>query len=240
MSWASLLNLYARDKCVVLELYMCEEPVVKWEENRIVCYLPITLPTSRVRVKRGDQPIPTRQEILRESDLIEWQISYKENNEPAEAGEMLELGFKYNYLTEGDLIKILEYARGVSITFDKRHHIERVKTGEKFLGIYEVINRRIPIIRRNLSNECFVEVVLGHRQKAVGYQPMLYVYIPVKLVSAGLRPLIGRKAERKECVKWFPEKDDVIGIIETFSVMSEDHKNDVIELIERMLKSSRA
>lgn len=59
---------------------MKEHISIFWDEteNTIKCELPITLPTSKVRVKRkGLEPIATRQVKLCKDDYIEWQISYK-------------------------------------------------------------------------------------------------------------------------------------------------------------------
>ena len=59
---------------------------VKVEQGRVICLLPITKPTSKVRVKRkGREPIATRRMILKGEDYIEWQVSYKEDTELARA-----------------------------------------------------------------------------------------------------------------------------------------------------------
>jgi hypothetical protein len=81
------------------------ESEVKWEDGKIVCLLPITLPTSKVRVKRDDEPIAVRQNNLKEDDLLEWQISYyKEGKILIEVGKILELAYQYNIFTEEELI----------------------------------------------------------------------------------------------------------------------------------------
>jgi hypothetical protein len=81
------------------------ESEVKWEDEKIVCLLPITLPTSKVRVKRDDEPIAVRQNELKEDDLLEWQISYyKEGKILIEVGKMLELAYPHNIFTEEELI----------------------------------------------------------------------------------------------------------------------------------------
>ena len=78
------------------------ESEVRWEEEKIVCFLPITLPTSKVRVKRNDEPIAVRQNELKDDDLLEWQISYyKEGKILIEAGKMLELACQHNSIYRG-------------------------------------------------------------------------------------------------------------------------------------------
>jgi len=211
---------------------------VRWENGKIVCLLPITLPTSKVRVKRNDEPIPVRQTILREGDILEWQISYyKENKILIEAGKMLKIAYEHGIVTEGELKHLKEYAVNISQLFDKEFEIIKEETNQIFLDEFKVIFRRVPIIHKDLDNGCFVEAELKHKQKAVGYQPMLYVFIPVKNVVTDNQTmgLVGRSAKSKEVVKWFPTKDDIIGIIKTFVILSKKHKNDIIEIIEKIL-----
>ena len=80
------------------------ESKVRWEDRKIVCELPITLPTSKVRIKRNDEPIAVRQNNLKEDDLLEWQISYyKEGKILIEVGKMLELAYQHGIVTKEEL-----------------------------------------------------------------------------------------------------------------------------------------
>jgi hypothetical protein len=180
------------------------ESEVKWEDGKIVCLLPITLPTSKVRVKRNDEPLSVRQNNLKENDLLEWQISYyKEGKILIEVGKMLELAFQHRIITEEELEKLKDYVDKIPKVFDEDFEITKEKTDKNFLGEFKVIFRHVPIIRKDLDNGCFIEVELKHKQRAVGYQPMLYIFIPVKNVIAddSLSSLIGRPAESKEIAK---------------------------------------
>ncbi|MEA2033685.1 MAG: R.Pab1 family restriction endonuclease [Euryarchaeota archaeon] len=203
----------------------------------MVCLLPITLPTSKVRVKRDDEPIAVRQNELKEGDLLEWQISYyKEGKILIEVGKMLELAFQHEIITKEELEKLKDYVDKIPKVFDEDFEITKEKTDRTFLGEFKVIFRHVQIIRKDLDNGCFIEVELKHKQRAVGYQPMLYIFIPVKNVVAddSLGSLIGRPAESKEIAKWFPTKNDIIGTVKTFAVLSHKHRADIIEIIERI------
>ncbi|WP_052833597.1 R.Pab1 family restriction endonuclease [Staphylothermus hellenicus] len=211
---------------------------VRWEDGRIVGLLPITLPTSKVRVKRNGEPIPARQTKLREDDLLEWQISYKKDEEVLiEAGKMLEIAYNRGIITREELKQLRDYAVKVPQTFDKQFKILKEETNRAFLGEFKVFFRHIPIIHKDLDNGCFVEAELKHKQRAVGYQPMLYVFIPVRNVvtNDAVGSLVGRTARPKEVVKWFPTKNDIIEIMKTFAVLSQKHREDVIEIIERII-----
>jgi len=57
--------------------FYCE---VTLEGGAVVCHLPITLPTGKVRIKRERMPLAVRQNVVRESDGVEWpdyKVSYK-------------------------------------------------------------------------------------------------------------------------------------------------------------------
>ncbi|HIE41140.1 MAG TPA: R.Pab1 family restriction endonuclease [Candidatus Aenigmarchaeota archaeon] len=216
------------------------ESEVKWEDGKIVCELPITLPTSKIRVKRDDEPIAVRQNNLKEDDLLEWQISYyKEGKILIEVGKMLELAYQHGIVTKEELEKLGDYVDKVQKLFDEDFEITKEETDKKFLGEFKILFRHVPIIHKELDNGCFIEAELKHKQRAVGYQPMLYIFIPVKNVVAddSLGSLIGRPAESREIAKWFPTKNDILGTIKTFAVLSQKHRDDIVEIIKRMLKS---
>jgi len=227
------------------------ESEVEWENGKIVCLLSITLPTSKVRVKRNDEPIFVRQNNLREGDLLEWQISYykkdkkgrdilDENGEKTliEVGKMLELAYEHRIIADEDLKKLEAYVKGIPNLFDEGFKITKEETDEKFLGEFKILFRHVPIIHKELDNGCFIEAELKHKQKAVGYQPMLYIFIPVQNVVAD-GSMIGRSAKPKEIVKWSPTKNDTIGAVKTFAVLSQKHRNDIIEIIERILLGNK-
>lgn len=67
-----------------------------WDGAKVVCELPITLPTSKVRIKRiirrdnvEEVVLFPKGEILTTNDYIEWQISYVYNGQLFEFGPIL-------------------------------------------------------------------------------------------------------------------------------------------------------
>ena len=64
------------------------------ESEGIVLELPLTEPTSKVRVKRRTKnfgvPVATRREALLEKDYVEWQISYATEEASETAVEVLD------------------------------------------------------------------------------------------------------------------------------------------------------
>ncbi len=211
---------------------------IRFEEGKIVCFLPITLPTSKVRVKRNDEPLAVCQIPLKEDDLIEWQISYYDKDRNLiEIGLMLKFGYDKGLFSSSDLESLKEFTENVPNFFSEAFDIKKIKTEELFLNEFEVLYRKVPIIHRALTNGCFVESELKHKQRAVGYQPMLYIFIPIRNVITAIdkQPIIGRPAHSKEIVLWFPSLEDIKGTIKTFSVLSPIHNQDIKEILTNLL-----
>ena len=227
--------------CLVLNNNDVE--VVK-ENNTIVVYLPITKPTSKVRVKRNYQPIPTRQIPLRESDEIEWQISYfGENNECIELCKIIcfakELGFIKSNVLRG--LKNLIETISDDATFERKYssNVEFLqRTHEKYDYFdYLVGYRRFPVIYKTID-KTRIEIELKHKQRAVGFQSMVYIYIPLSLVaSKTCGKVVNRPAEANEKVKWvIHESNKVIieELVKAFAIASPTHRKDMIDLLTNL------
>lgn len=211
---------------------------IQFEKGKIICLLPITLPTSKIRIKRNDSPLAVRQVVLENDDLIEWQISYYDQNRKlVEIGEMLKLAYKNNLILRKDLNALRQYAESVREFFAESFSIEKLPTSNNFLNEFQVLFRKVPIIHRDLTNGCFVESELKHKQRAVGYQPMLYIFIPMKNVVSRIDglPIIKRTAHANEIALWSPTMEDIKGTIKTFSVLSKMHNQDIREILTNLL-----
>jgi len=227
---------------------------IEYKDNAIWCYLPITLPTSKVRVKRelSDKsrriikprlgpliPIATRKEILREEDLIEWQISYfdKQLGKLIELGEMLYLAAKNGLITKHELHKLLDYAEKIDKTFEQKFQFDFVESNEEFEG-FRVGYERFPVLYKELEDNCKIKIILRHKQRAVGYQAMIFLYIPLKNVITGRNypPIVGRKAYSKEYVIWKASKNHIFELTRAFIIASDDHKKDIKNIISNILQ----
>jgi len=213
-------------------------------ENKIVVELPITLPTSLVRIKdmNGNPVGSVRKQKLRDEWYIEWQVSYLD-----EGGNLVELGKMFEIaVTKAKMIGLMEvtglyeYVRRrfemKGPYFENAFPIEIImnKNIEGFEG-FRLFYRKIPILRKYLSDNSFIHIELKHKQKAVGYQAMLYIYIPLKnTISKNTHePPIGREASVKELVLWYPMKEHIIELMKAFSMMSRDHASDIMKIIEK-------
>src|SRR3990167_1925327 len=89
---------------------------VLFENEQIVCSLPITAHTSKIRVKRDGEPLATRKKELKETDLIEWQISYYKpdtDKEFYEIAEMLKIAQENGIISTSELNDLKRYVKSV-------------------------------------------------------------------------------------------------------------------------------
>jgi len=203
---------------------------ISWNESKrvIECKLPIAKPTSKARVKReGVYPIATRKEILTDQDYIEWQISYiKDDDELIEFGEILSVAYNRGVVTKGDILSLVERFKDIK-TFEETYEIFRSITEEKFKD-FKVIYEKIPILRYELKDGCYIDIALRHKQRAVGYQAMIYIYIPLRNVQP--KP-VGRSAQPKEEVTWLPKRELILGLLKSFLIASRKHRDDMIKKV---------
>jgi hypothetical protein len=206
------------------------------DKNCIECLLPITLPTSKVRIKRkGIEPIAPRRTEISAEDLIEWQISYKNGKgQIIELGEILRLAYKNKLISKSDICSIIEKFENAP-TFDETFYISREPSPQNlsFYG-FKVLYEKTPILHLDLQDGCYIEIILKHKQKAVGYQPMVYIYIPMKNITPNL---IGRAVKQKEKVIWVPRKEHILGLLKAFLLASKAHRNDIKEICLKIVKN---
>ncbi len=206
---------------------------VRWnsKRNAIDCILPITRPTSKVRIKRkGIFPVATRKEKLTKQDYIEWQISYQNNKtgELIEFGRIISIAFNKGIVSRKDIYSLINSIKDTE-TFEESYKISRRITTIMF-NRFRVIYEKIPILRYSFEDGCYIDIALKHKQKAVGYQAMIYIYIPLLNVKSIFSdPLIGRESYTKERVIWNPLKDHILGLLRSFLIASKTHKKDIVE-----------
>lgn len=207
---------------------------VDWDENakRIVCYLPLTKPTGRCRVKRNGQPVPARRVHLQPNDVLEWQIAYKDDTgKPAELGEMLQLAFKHGLLGVDDMRHLQSLVETQTRFCEEVFRVQDEPTPEEFVG-FEVWWRKHPVLHREVDDAAIIEIEVRHRQKAVGFQAMVFLLVP--LCYCEPPNLIGRTAERNEHALWSPPMEVLKVLVQAFAIASKRHKDDMVKLLREI------
>ncbi len=207
---------------------------VDWDENakRIVCYLPLTKPTGRCRVKRNGQPVPVRQVHLQPNDALEWQIAYRDDTgKPVELGKMLQLAFQHGLLGMDDMRHLRSFVETQTRFCEEVFCVQSELTQEEFLG-FKVWWRKHPILRREVDDVATIEIEVRHRQKAVGFQAMVFLLVPLRHCEPP--NLIGRKANRNEHALWSPPTEVLKMLVQAFAIASKRHKDDIVELLRQI------
>jgi len=205
---------------------------VLWDGERIVCRLPLTSPTGRVRVKRNGHPIPTRQTELRAEDVIEWQIAYRdEEGCPVELGLILRLAKEHGVLSLNDVIALEDFVSAQSSFCDEQFTIATEASGQEFFG-FKLHWRKHPLLRCEIGDGTVVEIELRHRQRAVGFQAMVFLLIPISQCEPA--DIVGRKAKPKEKVAWTPSRKVLETLAKAFAIASRSHRDDMLKLLKAL------
>ena len=205
---------------------------VHWDPapKRILCDLPLTRPTGRVRLRRGEKPIPARQVPLHAEDVIEWQIAYRDHQgNPVEMGEMWRIIHQEHLLDLLTMQRLVHRIKSYSEFCDEKFSIEREYTSSRFAD-FIISWRKHPVFIREVEDGVRIEIEIRHRQRAVGFQAMVFLVIALRVCEPP--DLIGRTAHAKERARWSPSVDQVMALADAFSLASRSYREDVVQLLE--------
>jgi len=205
---------------------------VLWDGERITCLLPLTSPTGRVRVKRSGHPIATRQTELRADDVIEWQIAYRDDKgHLVELGQILWLAKKHGVLGLKEVVALEDFVSAQSRFCDEQFVIVTEPSEQEFCG-FKLHWRKHPLLRREIGDGTAIEIELRHRQRAVGFQAMVFLLIPVSQCDPA--DIVGRRAKPKEKVAWTPSQDALVTLVKAFAIASRSHRDDMLKLLKAL------
>lgn len=288
------------------------------KDNKIICSIPVTGATSKIRVKRRKdnfgEPISVINNNFTENDYAEWQISYflpidsiwdsyrksktdqniiqfvdeffgnykqaeivddlknfliknptkskkefkeriinffRDKNETIiikehkngnsyvnyELSDLFKFALENNIISRSDIEKLLAFNESEKFDIEKQYKIKRLSTGSKIIDKFEYFEEKAPLFINKISDKTFVEIILQHKQRAVGYQSMIYFCSYANnLMDKNNDPIIGRTAQSKEIVYLPLTKEDLIGIAESFIVASSDHFWDMKKILKDIIK----
>lgn len=233
--------------------------LVRCDGSHIIIGLPLTNPTGKMRVKKKDskfdfgRPFATRQSTIDEKCYIEWQIGY-DNPDPSEPGAINEIAFftrgKHKFAFELSAILYLGLVNGifpmdvlqdllsfaVSITkedlieessiISRAHFESRIVKG---LTLH-LVEEKYPLYILE-GSDYEIEIIVRHKQRAVGYQSMIYVCLPIKNAEENV---IGRLARSREIINYkVSQKGNnfVYDAFKVFSLASRRHNEDIKSIL---------
>ncbi len=234
--------------------------------NAVRVRLPLTDVTGKVRVKEKSSdgfglPIAPMKTLLDTNYYLEWQIGYDipNTNSPTVVPEI-------KYIRNGEtkygheLAKIIfEAVRlGIISTNDLIHEIESLKkvqpnefeenqvvqvelsTNVTADGFQSAV-QRLPQFTKSTPHG-WVQIQLKQKQRAVGYQAMVYICIPMNDVLAmdGTSRKSG-SAKSKETVYYdfnHENADLLLDVIQAFGVASQQHNEDIQKILGKILEAA--
>src|SRR5450432_27201 len=235
--------------------------------GEVVCVrLPLTDVTGKVRVKEKSSdgfglPVAPSKIPLGEKHYLEWQIGYDipDTNSPTVVPE---IKFQRNGETKygHELSKIIfEAVRlGILSTNDLIHEIEALKkippsefeesqavqvevsTNAAADGFQSAV-QRLPQFTKTTAHG-WVQIQLKQKQRAVGYQAMVYVCLPMNEVRAmDGSPRKPGPAKSKETVYYDFNRANaafLLDIIHAFGLASQQHNEDIRNILGKILETS--
>jgi hypothetical protein len=110
---------------------------------------------------------------------------------------------------------------------------------QEIKGGFKKFEERTPIfIKKNDEKGYFVEIILKHKQRAVGLQSMVYLCIYIeKLVDENGKSLIGRIATAREFGKIeisIENKELIKDVVKAFAIASKVHKRDISSILKQV------
>lgn len=236
--------------------------------GKLIIELPLTNPTGKIRIKRRSGssnyglPISTRKEKFTKDDYVEWQISYASQNPPKESAvediviNNTQIGYELTkLLCEGvesqifsydDLSELQNFVKNVQTTetLEENETILREGGFQEIKGGFKKYIEKVPIfIKKNEVNGYFLEIILKHKQRAVGLQAMVYLCIYIdKLKDKNGNSFISRVAGVREFGQFEITRENkmiISDVVKAFAIASWQHNQDILNILEQIKKKCK-
>ncbi len=234
--------------------------------NAVRVRLPLTDVTGKVRVKEKTAdgfgvPIAPSKTMLGERHYLEWQIGYDTPNpDNPSVVPQIELirkgGTKYGHelakiifesvrlglLSTNDLARELEALKQIPpAEFEESRAVQiEIATNTAADGFQSAV-QRLPQFTKTTPHG-WVQIQLKQKQRAVGYQAMVYVCLPMnELLATDGSPRPAGKAHSKETVFYDFNRDNaafLLDIIHAFGLASQQHNEDIREILGKILETA--
>lgn len=231
--------------------------------DAVLVRLPLTDVTGKVRVKEKTPdgfgiPVAPSKTALGRKHYLEWQIGYDSPNTNSPSS-VPQINFtrkgetKYGHELSKLLVDALQL--GLLTTNQLQQEIARLsKLAEKAFEEREVIEQeaaqkpdesgfarsvqRVPQFIK-ITDHGSVQIQLKPKQRAVGFQAMVYVCLPMdQVLTLEGNPRKSGPAKSKETVLYRFDRENatfLLDVVRAFAMASEQHNEDIGHILERVL-----
>jgi hypothetical protein len=228
--------------------------------------LPLTDVTGKVRAKEMTRdgfgiPVAPSKTVLGEKHYLEWQIGYDipntnspsvvpeikftRNGETKYGHELSKIIFeavRLGILSTSDLAREIEALKRVQPSEFEENQVVQVEvpTNAVANGFQSAV-QRLPQFTKTTPHGS-VQIQLKQKQRAVGYQAMVYVCLPMDQVldmSGSLRK--PSPAKSKETVYYDFNHENaafILDIVHAFGIASQQHNEDIRQILGKILEIS--
>ena len=240
--------------------------LVETNHNSVRVRLPLTDVTGKVRVKEKSSdgfglPVAPMKTSLGGKHYLEWQIGYDipNTNSPSVVPEIKYLRngeTKYGHelskiifeavrlgiLSTNDLAREIETLEKIPASdFEENQAVQvEVATNPAADGFQSAI-QRLPQFTKTTPHGR-VQIQLKQKQRAVGYQAMVYVCLPMnEVLTMDGSPRRAGPAKSKETVYYDFNRANaslLLDIIHAFGIASQQHNEDIRHILEMILEIS--
>ncbi len=234
--------------------------------NSVRVRLPLTDVTGKVRVKEKSLdgfglPVAPSKVLLGKKHYLEWQIGY-DTPDPKDITVVPEIKFtrkgetKYGHelskiifeavrlglLSTNELVHEVELLKKNSTgTFEESRAVEvEVSTNTTADGFQSAV-QKLPQFTKTTPHGS-VQIQLKQKQRAVGYQAMIYVCLPMdELLAMDGSPRPPSKAKSKETVFYDFNRENgafLVDIVHAFGIASQQHNEDIRKILGKILETA--
>jgi hypothetical protein len=235
--------------------------------NFVRVRLPLTDVTGKVRVKARTPegfglPLAPSKTVLGRKHYLEWQIGYDTPNADSpsvvpqikftrkgetkyghELSKIIFDAVRIGLISTNDLVAEMEKLEKIpAAEFEENRAVQiEVSTNAAADG-FESAVERLPQFTKTTPHGA-VQIQLKQKQRAVGYQAMVYLCVPMSEVLAmDEAPRKFGKAKSKETVFYDFNRDNaafLLDIIHAFGMASQQHNEDIRRILEKILATAK-
>ena len=100
-----------------------------------------------------------------------------------ELSDMFRVFYESKIITKEEIKSLIEYNKNEVLDIEKDYKIKRETTTKILKDNFEFFEEKAPLFIYKIDDTSFVEIILQHKQRAVGYQCMIYFGVYVSAVK---------------------------------------------------------
>jgi len=243
-----------------------KQVVISTNNEAVRVRLPLTDVTGKVRVKEKSSdgfglPVAPLKVSLGKKHYLEWQIGYDipntnspsvvpeirfiRNGETKYGHELSKIIFeavRLGILATNDLVREIDSLKKiVPAEFEENQAVQvEVSTNDARDGFQSAI-QRLPQFTKTTPHG-WVQIQLKQKQRAVGYQAMVYVCLPMnELLTPDGTPRKTGPAKSKETVCYDFNRDNaafLLDVVHAFGIASQQHNEDIRKILGKILEAA--